>query len=490
MASNNFRFICIVIYCFILFVKVKPQCSGYRWAPMRIKKPFISFLNDVNCPNWQTTNSFTKKSGALLNILIPKNVPFAVACGACFDPTNLSTNLSITISDQEVSSYPIYTANRKIKHSLRLNECLISYALTDQITRPGKMTCSLSIGNKIYKDYLYFKPKWAKIVESTDVLQDASIGDMINCPVIPKSEMNDKKSNPIVRTWHIDPVPEDAPQILFKSMSPKVAVADVINNKYILDSFVSCSVYMIDNPTKVWRSRFRLLNVKSSSYLGDNSRYSHLPSDNDTNLNTSKLQVSWLAIGIIVASLITTTVLVVVGAHKCVFSRSKLANVSKKNVDTTCLNDHDGSNYNTVTRNTTLDICNDIPPEDRPFSDSIRTKPRQPKPIPPALPPQHYNSKPMIFEVSSPATDRARLVNTGPKLQLQGWNNTLRTEDQNLTNNRRFGSSSGMYVSPAVLENVMQLRSNTISRSNEGSVSLSPTQAVTEIMHANYTWKR
>ena len=134
---------CMLVFLFFTFQQF--HASRLQWAPFTtVKKPFITFINDLDKPTWFTKNQITKTNTmGIYKLKLVRDLPFAVICGACFSPQNRNYNISIQISNHNITTY-----RRLFIQTVGLNKCIDIYGFVESIHgENGKISCNLRFNN-------------------------------------------------------------------------------------------------------------------------------------------------------------------------------------------------------------------------------------------------------------------------------------------------------------------------------------------------------
>lgn len=147
-----------------------------QWSPLIVKTPFLVFINDFNYPSWRSRNPLTKMpdfSRENEHLRLPKGLPLALICGACFRGSLfIQTNLSI---DSDV--YNITSVHQKVPPTVRLIDqyqfpikgglvCMMTYFITLPIMHEGTITCTLHRGKQKITEELYFDTVEQNIIQN------------------------------------------------------------------------------------------------------------------------------------------------------------------------------------------------------------------------------------------------------------------------------------------------------------------------------------
>ena len=264
---------------------------GLIWAPINtVRFPYVTFLNDFNRPTWWSRHSMTKQKTQFQHLELPKNIPFAVVCGACFQNSKLKTNLTMTISNHLSQSVPKKKRDGSFEYNVGFNECLMTYMVTEPIQKDGSITCSLNRGIKTINETISFNAVEVNIKKPAEELE-IDVGDNeLHCP-----EINEK--SPVIHVWYVEVNNSVVSPIL--NTRPTVTLLDL--PKYTPITIV-CSVYKINTPNVVFQLRYKIL---QSDYHS-----SHNVSQDDA--------LSGSMITFIIIAVTTCVLLGIIGAYRFV----------------------------------------------------------------------------------------------------------------------------------------------------------------------------
>lgn len=281
-----------------------------HWAPLRLKSPYLTFINNYYSPSWRTRHPITKEEEALRNLQLPRGVPFAVVCGACFQRSGVAANLTVSVSGHEYHSVPKTHSNRKTKYHVGYLECMMTYVITAPIETDGTITCTLNRGRQIKTEVISFGVVDVSIDEAPEELEIQNTEQKITLHCPSPDEMP-SSSNPLVHVWHEDQEVSQSNHLI-PHMKPVVSIMRSKHTKHII-----CSVYSIGKPNKVYRTRYQI--IGSQAIAKQEYHISYDPGHQDyTDEFTPKKKLSNSVIGIIITAAIICALLTVVGIYRFV----------------------------------------------------------------------------------------------------------------------------------------------------------------------------
>ena len=128
------------------------------WAPMRtLRKPFLTFLNDVHNPSFMSTHYNTHKQETSY-MSLPRNNFFGLICGACFSSRSRRYSSNLTMSIFSDNSF--ISDNKMYWSKNRFNQCLVVYMITHIEEESGNLTCVLQLGVRTFKHILRAKASY------------------------------------------------------------------------------------------------------------------------------------------------------------------------------------------------------------------------------------------------------------------------------------------------------------------------------------------
>ena len=217
-----------------------------NWAPyITVKQPFVAFINDFNNATWSSRHYMTKLSNHQTLKLI-KNTPFSILCGACFAPSSLKINLTISITNHNATSIPV---NKNKAYKVGFNVCFMTFLITEPIKDSihKTITCILHRGEKqIIKEMLTFTVVTRKKQQTlTNII--TRLPAKLSCPSI-----INKYNSPAMYIWYINSNEYQFPIVWTKS------------NISIIQQFernvnITCSVYNFLNPSMVLKNNFKIV---------------------------------------------------------------------------------------------------------------------------------------------------------------------------------------------------------------------------------------
>ncbi|KAK8738002.1 hypothetical protein OTU49_004340 [Cherax quadricarinatus] len=275
-----------------------------NWAPLRLKSPYLTFMNKFYNPSWRTRHPITKEEEALRYLQLPRGVPFSTVCGACFARSHISANLTVSVTGHEYRSVPkTYNNNRKTKYHVGYLECLMTYMITAPIEKDGTITCTLNRGKQTIIETISFAVVDASVDEAPKELeiQDPQKEISLSCPL--PHEMPSSR-NPLVHVWHEDSEVFPSVSSLTPEMRPTMSIRRSKNTRNII-----CSVYNIGKLSKVYQTRYQV--IGSHSRAKQEYHISYDPNQGDVEEFTPTRKLSNSVVGIITAAAVLCTLLTV-----------------------------------------------------------------------------------------------------------------------------------------------------------------------------------
>ena len=124
--------------------------SKLDWAPRRkLKKPYVTFLNDFFQPTWISTDNHTLENRIDL-LIIPKDIYFGFICAACFSKGYISANLELYLALDMSIAYQKYGETFKVGD----NECLMVYNFFYVNHAVDTVHCDLYLDLNYYQEHL------------------------------------------------------------------------------------------------------------------------------------------------------------------------------------------------------------------------------------------------------------------------------------------------------------------------------------------------
>lgn len=228
-----------------------------KWAPWRLRKPYVVLMNDLWIPTWKTRNTFDKIKNEH-HLTLPKAVPFALACGACYPATMAQANLTLSISGHDYESVPVAarTNSRDYIFNHGGYHCRMTYLITAPLKQDGEIKCVLNRGSKPATtiETIDFTVVNAVTQDPEELLTRVDGNEVtLQCPK-PETDLNN-----IVNVWHSNPFyTDDITNQLASGNIP--SLRSIINLR--LDNrvtHVTCTTYDIKQPTKVLRTRYKIV---------------------------------------------------------------------------------------------------------------------------------------------------------------------------------------------------------------------------------------
>ena len=301
----------------------------FQWAPPRAPRyPYMTFLNDAICPSWTTRHHITKDPRNNANLVLPRGVPFAFACGACFQTSKLKANLTLRADQVQAEFQALSGSNGIIHQHSAYMDCLISYGVTSPVSRYGSLECRLNRGKRLTTETVKFSVRKVDIQEGPlrqILITRKSEKALLQCPDTTLTNLKN-----IVYVWHSyletnQILQQNKPEIIIASLRKNVTFTPTKEVQRL-----SCSTFDIFNPRKVWRTNYEIVDerrkeVKKEDKItkGEWSLDGNLLQDKRPTKSSTLFQpIIWIvgAAGII----IILGVLVSMGLCKCPFAKSAL----------------------------------------------------------------------------------------------------------------------------------------------------------------------
>lgn len=314
------KIFCIQLCLAVLVCNLCGKTCGYsvedstrllQWAPLTLKKPYLTFLNNFYYASWQTRNSITKEEESLRHLQLPRGVPFSVVCGACFQASQTQTNLTISVSGHDYYSVPKMRRREVKQYRVGHLTCLMTYALTAPIHTSGLITCTLKRGRQQKIEVISFGVVDVSVDEAPEELEIQNTGTDVelHCP---SPEQPLSMTNPLVHVWYQDPPTADPGSSLIPEMQSAITLR---RSKYTRQ--VVCSVYNIGSPTKLYRTRFRVLgsqNMNRQEYQLTNELQEF---EEDAEFITSQgNKLPSITVGIIITAAVICAIMIFVGIYQ------------------------------------------------------------------------------------------------------------------------------------------------------------------------------
>ncbi|XP_071533159.1 uncharacterized protein [Panulirus ornatus] len=279
-----------------------------RWAPLHLKSPYLTFLNQFYHPSWRTRHPITKEAESLRYLQLPMGVPFAVVCGACFQRSRVATNLTVSVTGHAYHSIPKRYSKRKANYRVGSSECLMTYMITAPIKTDGTVTCTLNRGTQTKTESISFGVADVPIEEPSEELEIRKDDEKVTlrCPT---PEHVPSWSNPFVHVWHEEgdadelgsPIPE---------MTSTLSLHRPKNNRHI-----TCSVYAIGEPSKVYRTRYQIAGSHAMAKQEYHVSYDLVSREEDQE-PSPRMRLSKSVVGIIITAAVVCLLLVVIGIYR------------------------------------------------------------------------------------------------------------------------------------------------------------------------------
>lgn len=146
-----------------------------RWAPLvKVKTPFLSFLNDFNFPSWRTRNPLTKQpdfSRENEPFRVPRGVPLALVCGACFHRSLAHVNFTIECDAYNITTVPQLVPPDLVSDQFSIRGglvCMMTYFVTSPIEHGGNVTCVLHRGTQKIVEVVYVDTVEPRVIGEED----------------------------------------------------------------------------------------------------------------------------------------------------------------------------------------------------------------------------------------------------------------------------------------------------------------------------------
>lgn len=138
------------------------------WAPLSIKTPYMTFINDPFHPTWQTRHQQSKTKLFKEKVMIPTvyNISFSITCGACYTYSyflypKLTINVDINEETEGRLLYETFPDHNKYYIGCKIYECkmtTVKIKLNNPLeTLEGRIICHLNRGIQHTKEILLFK---------------------------------------------------------------------------------------------------------------------------------------------------------------------------------------------------------------------------------------------------------------------------------------------------------------------------------------------
>ncbi|CAL4183516.1 unnamed protein product [Meganyctiphanes norvegica] len=224
-----------------------------KWAPWRLRAPYVVLMNDLWIPTWKTRNAFDKHKTEY-SLTLPKEVPFAIACGACYPATSAESNLTLSVSGHDYESVPVKARSNSNDYTFNHGgyHCRMTYLITAPLKQNGQITCVLNRGAKPSRtvETIDFTVVNAVTQDPEELLTKVDEKEVtLQCP---KPETDPKNT---VNVWHSNPLYTD--DIVTKNIPSLKSIINLRLDKRI--THVTCTSYDIKNPTKVYRTRYKIV---------------------------------------------------------------------------------------------------------------------------------------------------------------------------------------------------------------------------------------
>lgn len=288
--------------------------SSLIWAPLYLKSPYVTFMNDFHNPSWRTRHPLTKQPERLRDLRLPRGVPFAVICGACFQRSVVPTNLTISVSGHEFQSVPKKRKNNKYEYNVSYNECLMTYLITAPIESDGRVTCTLHRGAHRTQEEITFRVVDVEVSAPPEELEAAKSAPQLELRC-PSPEEAPTTANPVVHVWHEDARDKGRPAVgsPLATMRTSLSLSRPLQTRH-----VACSVYHIAAPHKVYQARYTVRG--SQAVVKKDFRVSgeRLELEEDAEELAPRISLPNSVLGIIITAVAVCLLLAVVGLYRFV----------------------------------------------------------------------------------------------------------------------------------------------------------------------------
>ncbi|KAK7081324.1 hypothetical protein SK128_021728, partial [Halocaridina rubra] len=252
----------LVNLCLAITTNIHFDTDLLIWAPMSsLKSPYVTFINEFNRPTWWTTHSITKRKQSLRELKLPKSVPFAVVCGACFQHSKSEPNLMIEITNHVAQSVPKRRRDSSLQYSVGLNKCIMTYMITEPIQKDGKITCTLSRGKQRITEEIFFDAIDVDIQQPAEELEisDSESPMALHCPASERAVTSD---NPTINVWY-----EENKESEKESVGPAIlSTSSVLYiNQPPRTKTIVCAVYNIISPDNVYQTRYKIIGSQNKA---------------------------------------------------------------------------------------------------------------------------------------------------------------------------------------------------------------------------------
>ncbi|XP_076067507.1 uncharacterized protein LOC143040385 [Oratosquilla oratoria] len=239
--------------------------TNLYWAPHTIQKPYITYLNDFVFPSWKTKHHMTMERLSRTHLTLPRGVPFAAVCGACYSRSKHQGEIRVD-GDPEFSSTQLPTNNpADVFHYMTDISCRQAYIQTQPLYASGGLSCSLLWNKSPYTETVTFNVKKVHIKTTKEELTTRDPTVDLQCPDI-KSLL--ARDNPLVFVWHRSDALSESD---FQSMTYPTR-ANLTLEIHKDETTITCSAYNIYNPTVVLQKTYviRRLGGGTDRYTSDN----------------------------------------------------------------------------------------------------------------------------------------------------------------------------------------------------------------------------
>ncbi|KAF7680917.1 hypothetical protein TCON_2465 [Astathelohania contejeani] len=157
---KNMELVTVLIFLLVTITKNTTSCIDAQniipWAPLYIRKPYITFVDDPFHPTWQTRHQQSKAQIVQGEVLIPTvhNISFILTCGVCykyFYRLQAQVTINVTIKNGndvgESLSYEIFPGQFKYYIGCKIYECVITkvrITIHKSSVKAGNIICHLN----------------------------------------------------------------------------------------------------------------------------------------------------------------------------------------------------------------------------------------------------------------------------------------------------------------------------------------------------------
>ena len=162
----------LLLILLMTLIKAATGCLDARsiipWAPLYIKRPYMTFINDPFHSTWQTRHQQSKTK--LINevVLIPTvyNISFTLSCGTCYIYSySIFSKITINVTINEKTKegglfYETFPEPNKYYIGCKIYECKITNVkikIDDPLVKRGSIICHLNRGSQHMQEIQLFQ---------------------------------------------------------------------------------------------------------------------------------------------------------------------------------------------------------------------------------------------------------------------------------------------------------------------------------------------